>query len=94
MADSIICARHGRTSKLFKGFCGEARAGIDRGRESPDRVALRVALEIPDDLCGRPGLPECATCHHPAHPGVKCSTMLDHDGPSGTAWCQCEAIAS
>jgi hypothetical protein len=88
----IICARHGRTDKLFKGLCGEKRKPIDKTFESDERRILRTALEVPADVCGRPGLPECDECHHPAHPGLRCSTMI---GPSGahTEWCLCGASA-
>lgn len=93
MADSIICARHGRTSRIHAGtrLCGETRlkVDIDADIHNPERARLRAALSLPAGVCGRTPLDECSACKHPAHAG-DCATIISNAN-SGTEWCGCKA---
>jgi hypothetical protein len=99
---TVYCARHGLTEKVWKNLCGEKRHKLDAARQDPksatfsaEYAALRTALEVPDDVCGRAGLPVCASCSHPAHEGRKCSSIASQDPvTAASVWCKCEVAAA
>ncbi len=89
-AKSIMCPRHGRTQRLYAStrLCGEKRSRFDTESEGPETKALREALGMPPEICGRAPLDECPECRHPTHTGGGCSTILAQDN-DGTKWCAC-----
>jgi hypothetical protein len=92
---TVYCARHGLTEKVWKHLCGEKRHELDAARKDPEYLGFRSALEMPDDVCGRAGLPVCISCSHPTHEGRKCSSISSQDPvTAASVWCKCQVTAS